>query len=202
MGDSRSGQMRLTVACVNSVRLRPFQTDSVSVFHAGRGSVLRSCPTQTDSDRFRPTRGPRGQRLPNQQVEGSIPSWRASASRAPVAGCVPRGDSRASKSSSTLRNAQHQRGNWARHISIPVAEMGPFSGRAFLASSGGFRSTCAADILQKREVPAGTSGRAADYVARGNGAKFGPGSVAQWAMVRAMVTATDRGSDPGRRRQA
>ena len=52
---------------------------------AGR-RFLRSCPTQTDSDRFRPTRRARRQRLPNQQVEGSIPSWRASESCGKTAG--------------------------------------------------------------------------------------------------------------------
>jgi hypothetical protein len=45
-------------------------------------------------------------RFPNQQVVGSIPTWRASASLAPVASCVSRGILRASKSRSTLRNAQ------------------------------------------------------------------------------------------------
>jgi hypothetical protein len=41
------------------------------------------------------------------------------------------------KARSTLRNAQHQRGNWPRHISIPVAEMRPFSEGRIFASFGG-----------------------------------------------------------------
>ena len=60
------------------------------------------------------------------RVEGSIPSWRAPRISRPGRELRLSRIVRRSKARSTLRNAQHQRGNWARPISLPVAEMCPF----------------------------------------------------------------------------
>ena len=125
---SRSFARRLQFARCRTARVCPHLSGSEASRTAG------SAPLWSESQRLSPcVRDPelgvsrfQISRLRVRFLPGVLPHLALQSRDAPS-----RGDSRASNSYTTSRNVLDPRGTLARHISMPVAEMCAFHGRAF-----------------------------------------------------------------------